>query len=146
MQANVHNRAAHLSLLGHAVRVALDARLNDVDERKRRPALRELADDPTVEKGAPILIFFAGHGAQTSPPLCLSDSSGLQPTIQMLLPYNFHPCNNDDPQTQGLYDFTLCALLQHLGRCKGNNIVRGIYFLIAHSFTATILPIDRDPG
>lgn len=71
-----------------------------------------------IRKGDPILIFYAGHGAEAKWPE--RSSEGM---IQMICPYDFNPQKNLDPDMQGIPDLTLAALLNEVSKEKGDNIV-----------------------
>ncbi|KIY72175.1 hypothetical protein CYLTODRAFT_418152 [Cylindrobasidium torrendii FP15055 ss-10] len=78
-------------------------------------AIRRLADDPRIKQGDPILIYYAGHGAEAK-------NGNSKTSIQMLLPYDFMPETSKDERAQGIYDFTFGKLLSHIAHAKGNNI------------------------
>ncbi|KIY72176.1 hypothetical protein CYLTODRAFT_418153 [Cylindrobasidium torrendii FP15055 ss-10] len=77
-------------------------------------AIKKLANDTRIEWGDPILIYYAGHGAEAK-------DENNQP-IQMLLPYDFMPETTDDPCAQGIHDYDLGRYLGHIAHRKGDNI------------------------
>jgi hypothetical protein len=81
-----------------------------------------LKDDPRIEKGDPILVFYAGHGARTPAPSGW-EAGEYGASIEMILPHNFSPQTTSDPEEQGIPDFTLAGLFSMLAREKGDNIV-----------------------
>lgn len=87
--------------------------------------IQSLAEEGEIKKDDPILIFYAGHGAEAMPP----EGWPTRDKIQMLVPYDFVPCTNKDERAQGIPDIALNLLLSNLARIKGDNIV-SIEFLI----------------
>ncbi|KAF5337539.1 hypothetical protein D9758_016674 [Tetrapyrgos nigripes] len=101
-----------------------------------------LSEDKEIEKGDPILIYFAGHGGEveakslfpTEPGGTVvpatwstereSDSPGGM--VQMILPWDFINDNrseqNGELRGQGILDFVLGEYVGELARKKGNNI------------------------
>jgi hypothetical protein len=72
-----------------------------------------------IKRGDPILIFFAGHGAETDAPVGW-EAGG--PKIQMILPQNYSA--DAGQEVHGIPDRVVGALLNELAREKDNNIVR----------------------
>lgn len=91
-------------------------RANVLDE------LRALVECTDIEKGDPVLIFYAGHGAEANPPKGWP-SGGKGEQIQLLLPCDFNSKSVDSEKGQGIPDITLSILLNQLAKEKGNNIV-----------------------
>lgn len=86
-------------------------------------SLRDLASDKyPIGKLDPILIFYAGHGAEVK-----VDNR----EVQMLVPHDFRTrdpspsatASGDIYQGQGIFDFTLDALLADIAKNKSDNIV-----------------------
>lgn len=90
-------------------------------------SIRKLATCKDIRPGDPILIFYAGHGAEADPPRGWP-SGGRK--IQMLLPYNFRACTSTLEDEQGILDITLCILLKELALVKGNNIVSHVMIFL----------------
>ncbi|KAK0471052.1 caspase domain-containing protein [Armillaria novae-zelandiae] len=80
--------------------------------------IKNLAINPEVRKDDPILIFYAGHGAEAPAPSGWTSSNG---KIQMLAPYEFNP-NVSSKEGQGVLDITLSHLLGALAKEKSDNI------------------------
>lgn len=95
--------------------------------RNIRDHFEALAINSCIQVGDPILIFYAGHGAETDPPKGWKSGGGSHPKIQMLCPYDFVPSTNNSDDAQGIPDLTLATLLNQLAKAKGDNIVRDLY-------------------
>jgi hypothetical protein len=80
---------------------------------------KQLAENPRIQFGDPILIFYAGHGALARAPSCWPSSSN----IQMILPHDFLPWTSQEKCEQGIPDLIIGALLEKIAREKGDNIV-----------------------
>ncbi|PPQ88397.1 hypothetical protein CVT25_011276 [Psilocybe cyanescens] len=81
-------------------------------------AIQGLAANPAIGPNDPILVYYAGHGAEARSPL---DESSLM-MIQMLLPYDFETKGSVGHQGQGLFDVTMSSLLTCVANKKSNNI------------------------
>ncbi|KAK0224175.1 hypothetical protein IW262DRAFT_1459230 [Armillaria fumosa] len=83
--------------------------------------IKKLGDNPAIQKGDPILIFYAGHGAEAKAPSGWTTSNG---KIQMLLPYDFSIRHwlKWSKQGQGVLDVMLSRLLSDLAEKKSDNI------------------------
>jgi hypothetical protein len=89
-------------------------------------AIAALAEDERIQKGDPIVIFYAGHGAEAPSPPGWSTYG----KIQMLVPVDFVPeATGDKKRGQGVLDVKLGHLLQQLAEKKGDNIVRDLSFI-----------------
>ncbi len=85
-------------------------------------AIKDLGNNPVIKKDDPILIFYAGHGAEANAPTGWSSANG---KIQMLLPHDFITSGSDDSKRgQGVLDMRLSHLLADLAAKKSDNIVR----------------------
>jgi hypothetical protein len=80
--------------------------------------LKALTTNPYIRTGDPILIYYAGHGGETTPPAGW-EAGGADSKTQMLIPQNY-----DGQTVQGIPDRTMSVLLERLAREKGDNIVR----------------------
>ncbi|THU90085.1 hypothetical protein K435DRAFT_968821 [Dendrothele bispora CBS 962.96] len=81
--------------------------------------IQKLSNNPAIKKNNAILIFYAGHGAQTRAPKDWPTRDG---KIEMLLPYDFILKGSADERGQGVLDVKLRSLLEELASKKGNNI------------------------
>ena len=93
-------------------------------EATRAAILRELKSfitDHKIQHGDPILIYFAGHGAEAKSP---REWSFTNSKTQMLIPYD---CGTkiEGEDVHGIPDRTLGCILRKMADVKGNNIVRG---------------------
>lgn len=84
-------------------------------------ALMELRQDPRINRGDPILIFFAGHGGSQKGPVEW-ECGGTGAMIQLLIPADENTQSGGN--TPGIPDYTIGVLLQRIHEEKGNNIVR----------------------
>ena len=92
-------------------------------EATRAAILQEinaLTTDDRIQRGDPILIFYAGHGS-TAPIPKAWECGG--PTIQLLLPHDYLCENEKGQKVYGIPDRTLGVLLGRLSSAKGDNIV-----------------------
>ena len=91
-------------------------------------AFRNLSKDDRIKEGDPILIFYAGHGAQKKPH---PDWKEPNLKIEVIVPYD---CTDDlaDRQTlapgfvPSIPDITIAVLINEIANKKGNNIVSGL--------------------
>jgi hypothetical protein len=91
-------------------------------EATRAAILGELESfiaDHNIQRGDPILIYFAGHGSEVKSPRGWSSTK-----TQMLIP---HDCGTkiEGEDVHGIPDRTLGCILRKMADAKGNNIVRG---------------------
>ncbi|KAK7471992.1 hypothetical protein VKT23_000100 [Stygiomarasmius scandens] len=100
-------------------------------------AIEDITRNPDVKTDDPILIYFAGHGSETKPPVGWPTSSK-NGMIQMLLPYDFSKHGSQDLQGQGIWDLTMNRLLANIARQKSDNIT--VILDCCHSGSGT-----RDP-
>lgn len=82
--------------------------------------INALTTDDRIQRGDPILIFYAGHGS-TAPTPKGWESGG--PVIQLLLPHDYLCENEKGQMIYGIPDRTLGVLLGRLASAKGDNIV-----------------------
>ncbi|KAK0440562.1 hypothetical protein EV421DRAFT_1815745 [Armillaria borealis] len=103
-------------------------------------AIKYLGNNPAIKKDDPILIFFAGHGAEANAPPGWSSANG---KIQMLAPHDFIPSgSSDSKQSQGVLDVRLSHLLTDLAAKKSDNIT--VILDCCHSGSGTRTD-DDDP-
>ncbi|KAG9080950.1 hypothetical protein FRC07_014724, partial [Ceratobasidium sp. 392] len=86
---------------------------------------KALQTNPRIRKGAPILIFFAGHGGLGTASQKCMDKYGHK-EIQVIFPYDYEPkYPGPTPKDRNcIPDTTIRALLNGLAKERGNNIVR----------------------
>ena len=117
--------------LGVSPSCITNLRNEQASRRGIKKSIAALTLDDRIQPGNPILIFFAGHGAQAKAPHWAAGS--LAPDrarIEMILPVDFKPETNEVEDWQGISDITLAALLSDLAKTKGDNIVRMIVFFV----------------
>lgn len=108
----------------HVPERQIEVILNEHATRSRiRKSIEQLANNPNISNGDPILIFYAGHGAQANAPEGWQAGGGPHPRIQMICPYDFLPKHNNTDSAQGIPDMTIAILLNRLSKSKGDNIV-----------------------
>jgi len=83
--------------------------------------LKSFITNHKIQRGNPILIYFAGHGAEAKSPRGWSSNNS---KTQMLIP---HDCGTkiEGEDVHGIPDRTLGWILREMADVKGNNIVRG---------------------
>jgi hypothetical protein len=86
--------------------------------------LRALKENPLINPGDSIVIFYAGHGDAGTVPDGWDDSAT---EIQLLVPYDGDTEENGVP-TYSIPDRSICALLEDIAQAKGDNIVRYFFF------------------
>ncbi|KDR74412.1 hypothetical protein GALMADRAFT_250326 [Galerina marginata CBS 339.88] len=82
--------------------------------------LRDLANDPRIQYGNPIVVFYAGHGSEAAAPEW--EGGGPNANIQLTVPYDAY-CESGGEVVVPIPDRTLGALLEAIAQQKGNNIV-----------------------
>jgi Caspase domain len=83
-------------------------------------AFRKLQNNPEINRGDAIFIYFAGHGGEKNAPAGWSAAGS---KIQVLLPQDVDVEVPSQLPIPPIPDRTLAALLNDLEREKGNNIV-----------------------
>ncbi|KAG7440927.1 uncharacterized protein BT62DRAFT_909410 [Guyanagaster necrorhizus] len=102
--------------------------------------IKRLGDNSAIKKEDPILIYYAGHGAEADAP---SGWPSTNKKIQMLLPYDFDPNGSTDSERgQGLLDTKLSHLLADLAMKKSDNIT--VILDCCHSASGT-RTVNHDP-
>ncbi|KAG6875960.1 hypothetical protein C0993_006570, partial [Termitomyces sp. T159_Od127] len=102
------------------------------DEEATREAIikvmEDLANDSAISKDDPILIYYAGHGAEADPPDRHWPTSSENGKVQMLLPHDFvkNPEGSEDIRGQGILDIKISSILSKIARNKSNNISGGL--------------------
>jgi hypothetical protein len=91
-------------------------------EATRRAIIQELNNlvtDQRIHRGDPIFVYYAGHGSEADAP---KDWKPGGAKIQMLIPHDLRT-NVDSRGTYGIPDRTISALLSHIAKKWGDNIV-----------------------
>ncbi|KAJ1303010.1 hypothetical protein OPQ81_011211 [Rhizoctonia solani] len=104
-----------------------------LDEEATRSAIiaafQELAkQDNGIERGDPIVIYYAGHGSEINPPPDRAENGSL---VQCIIPQDTSKADQVVP----IPDFTIGTLVHRIAREKGNNIT--LIFDCCHSATGT---------
>ena len=81
-------------------------------------ALKGIANNDSIQRGDPILIYYAGHGGLTKAPVGWETESK---EIQMLIPQDHNDI--EGPKVYGIPDQTIGALINDVAEAKGDNIV-----------------------
>ena len=115
---------SHLGVPSSQIRILLDS------EAKRAAIIKEikaLSLKDEIEKGDPILIYYAGHGGSADTPK--DWRLGGTGKTEFLIPYDHSSSLEDGNPSHGIPDRTLGALLSRLAKEKGDNIVRQTFIL-----------------
>ena len=114
----------YLGVPSSQIRILLDS------EAKRAVIIKEIKDlslKDEIEKGDPILIYYAGHGGSAYPPK--DWGVGDAGKTELLIPYDYSSSLEDGDPKHGIPDRTMGFLLSRLAEKKGDNIVRQIFIL-----------------
>lgn len=104
--------------------------------------IKNLGGNSAIKNDDPILIYYAGHGAEAKAPSGRSCTDG---KIQMLVPHDFNPSGSDDRDSergQGVLDERLAHLLQDVAGKKSDNIT--VILDSCHSASGT-RAVNHDP-
>ncbi|KAK0214569.1 hypothetical protein IW262DRAFT_1515117 [Armillaria fumosa] len=102
--------------------------------------INNLGNNPAIAKDDPILIFYAGHGAEARAPSRWLNTYG---KLQMLLPHDFiFSGSSNSHEGQGVLDITLSRLLRNVAEKKSDNITVVLDCCYSGSGTR---PYDIDP-
>ena len=82
--------------------------------------INALITDDRIQRGDPIVIFYAGHGSMAPTPEGWETG---RPTSKLLLPHDYLCENEKGEKVHGIPDRTLGVLLERLASIKGDNIV-----------------------
>jgi hypothetical protein len=105
----------HLNVPENRIRIFLD----DQASRKRIIGeIRGLSERGEIERGDPILIYYAGHGIQLPAPPAW-DAGGPGRKIQGIV-----PCDYEKGRVQPIPDRTIGSYINRIREEKGDNIVR----------------------
>ncbi|KAI0316305.1 caspase domain-containing protein [Amylostereum chailletii] len=94
------------------------------EDATRRAILDEVVNLKTnnaIIKNDPILIYYAGHGAEVASPEDW-EAGGKDAKIQMIIPHDYVEGEKDPQAPHGIPDRTIAILLDNLADAKGNNI------------------------
>ncbi|KAG8726622.1 hypothetical protein FRC11_014814, partial [Ceratobasidium sp. 423] len=83
-------------------------------------AFQNLATDPNIKRNDPIVIYYAGHGAQIQTPPNRRAAHG--PLVQSLVPQDAGSKDLSAPGVPPIPDFTIASLLNQIANSKGDNI------------------------
>ena len=83
-------------------------------------ALEGIAKSGNIQRGDPILIYYAGHGTSTE-----------NKEIQMLVPQDY--CTIKGQEVPGIQDHEIGELVNDIAEEKGDNIVCGVAFINCNS-------------
>ncbi|KAJ6622364.1 hypothetical protein B0H10DRAFT_1910167 [Mycena sp. CBHHK59/15] len=108
-----------------------------------------LIDNPKIERGDRIVIFFAGHGSRVRAPIGWAAPSGL---VRIICPSDLLMPDSEGRPIHGIPDVTINALLRILAREKGNNITfvcdscasESVSGGQARPWAAASMPVDVD--
>ncbi|KAH9979028.1 hypothetical protein BGW80DRAFT_1435319 [Lactifluus volemus] len=81
--------------------------------------MSHLVNNPSIQKGDAIIIYFAGHGSSAIAPDEWQNSNSLR--VEMLCPYD-HGTRSRGGRITGLTDWSVHAMLMELSESKGDNV------------------------
>ena len=81
--------------------------------------MSHLVNNPSIQKGDAIIIYFAGHGSTAIAPDGWQNSNALR--VEMLCPYD-HGTRSRGGRIIGLTDWSVHAMLMELSESKGDNV------------------------
>ncbi|QRV91998.1 ICE-like protease (caspase) p20 domain protein [Ceratobasidium sp. AG-Ba] len=114
-----------------------------LDEQATRHNILEqfvqLRENPKINKGDPIVVFYAGHGAKLDKPEGWEASEDF---IQALVPQDVKEIK-DGKVVVAIPDLTIATLFNDLAEIKGDNITA--IFDCCHSRSVTRLPTPKGP-
>ncbi|CAE6438870.1 unnamed protein product [Rhizoctonia solani] len=101
-------------------------------------SFRSLQENPSINRGDPILIYYAGHGGiRVATEEWVKEGGAHE--VQVIFPYDYDVKVDDSPDPiQPIPDRTIAALLNELSEAKGDNIT--VIFDSCHSGSATRYP------
>lgn len=109
----------HMNVPSNRIRLLLD---HDASRAEIINAFKELSKEDKIKTDDPILIYYAGHGTQLTPPLGW-EAGGPGRKIQAIC-----PCDYKKEGIHTIPDRTIGSLLDMISEKKGNNIVRFLIF------------------
>ncbi|KAH7337332.1 caspase domain-containing protein [Rhizoctonia solani] len=80
-------------------------------------AFQNLATDQNIKHGDPIVIYYAGHGAEVQPPPSHHVADGSR--VQSLVPQDAGTTNLSSAAIPPIPDFTISSLLNRIANAKG---------------------------
>jgi len=95
----------------------------DASRKGITKAFRQLSEESKIKKNDPILIYYAGHGAQLDAPSGW-EVGGPERKIQAICPYDY-----GKEHVKAIPDRTIGGFLDLICEKKGNNIVFSFQFL-----------------
>ncbi|CAE6497202.1 unnamed protein product [Rhizoctonia solani] len=102
-------------------------------------AFQNLATDPKIQQNDPIVIYYAGHGAEIQTPPNRRASNG--PMVQCLVPQDAGTSDLATVVIPPIPDFTISSLLNRIANAKGDNI--SVIFDSCHSASVTRIGLGR---
>lgn len=82
--------------------------------------MEHLVNNPVIEKGDAILVYFAGHGGSIPSPRGWYSDGGMH-NVEVLCPHD-HDTKGPEGRVAGISDRSFHAMLKDLAEAKGNNI------------------------
>ncbi|KAJ1303007.1 hypothetical protein OPQ81_011208 [Rhizoctonia solani] len=100
---------------------------------------QRLATNPNINRDDPIVIYYAGHGAEVQPPPSRRNANG--PLVQCLVPQDAGSKDLSIPGVPPIPDFTIGSLLNQIANAKGDNIT--VIFDSCHSANISRINLGR---
>ena len=112
--------------------------LTDAEATKRAIEdnfMSHLVNNPAIENGDAILVYFAGHGSSVRPP---RGWNNMTRAVEVLCPYD-HDSKSPEGRIAGISDRSFHAMLRDLSKAKGDNIT----VILDCCFTSSASVTDR---
>lgn len=116
---------SHMNVPSDRIRLLLD---HDASRKEIINAFKQLSEEDEIKTDDPILIYYAGHGTQLTPPPGW-EAGGPGRKIQAIC-----PCDYNKEDILSIPDRTIGSLLDLISKKKGNNIVRSPIFGASFGF------------
>jgi hypothetical protein len=101
----------------------INLRNNDASRQGIIQGFQKLRDDPRIQKGDPILIYYAGHGGLSKAPEEWKARCGAN-EVQVIFSFDYGIEDQGSAMPINcIPDQTIAALLNELAAVKGDNIV-----------------------
>ncbi|KAG8725560.1 hypothetical protein FRC11_001807 [Ceratobasidium sp. 423] len=106
-------------------------------------SIKSLQNNPQINRGDPILIYYAGHGGVKKATDLWMSKNGAN-TVQVIFPFDYDNKDDSPEPIECIPDRTIAGLLNDLSHEKGDNIT--MIFDSGHSASGTRMPTKPRKG